>query len=189
MNVHTHSSTELGDQSSFARHNFDNHQAIIRSADAKAGVLLTVLLFVIASTIPLGRDVLPKLRWISGTAWMSSTVFIASYFALCCGFFWSLYLIAGVVSPRGARYYPSPKVGHDLLFYGHVLMHKDSAHYFDAVSKAPPELILRNLTDQVFELASIAQDKMAHLKRAQVPIRLALCAWLVNLTLGLWISR
>lgn len=35
----------------FARHNFDNHQALIRSSDTKAGVTVTIMVFLAASAL------------------------------------------------------------------------------------------------------------------------------------------
>ena len=60
--------------------------------------------------------------------------------------------------------------------------------YFNAISAATPELLLRNLTDQMFELAKICQDKMGHLNKARFPVLLLFCSWLVNLGVGLWIN-
>ena len=34
----------------FTRHNFDNHQALIRSSDTKAGVLVTIMVFLAQRT-------------------------------------------------------------------------------------------------------------------------------------------
>ena len=49
-------------QIAFARHNFEDQQALIRSADAKAGAFITLLLFLAAIVIPLGKEAVPKLR-------------------------------------------------------------------------------------------------------------------------------
>ena len=38
---------------------------------------------------------------------------------------------------------------------------RNADHYFHAVRKADSELLLRNLTDQIFELALISRKKMA----------------------------
>ena len=43
------SDSALDNQIQFARHNFDNHQALIRSADTKAGAAITIMAFLAAS--------------------------------------------------------------------------------------------------------------------------------------------
>ena len=174
---------------SFVQHNFDNHQALIRAADTKAGFLVTILLFLGASTIPLGKEVVPKLHLTYGVAGLLSCLYIVSYFALTLGFLWALNELYFVVAPRGASHYAAPRPGHDLVFYEHVLLHRDHNHYFASISEASPDLLLRNLTDQVFELAHICREKMTGLKKTKSPIRLAICAWLINIGMGLWIGR
>jgi len=173
----------------FARHNFDNHQAIIRAADTKAAVLTTLLLFLGASTIPLGKDAVPKLRWVWGQGAITSGVYLFSYLVFAATFAWSLVLVYRVVIPRGAAHYQSPRAGHDLLYYEHVLLHQDSAHYFESVGRASPDLILRNLTDQVFELAHICHEKITALHRARMLTAIVFCAWTANTVFGLWIVR
>jgi hypothetical protein len=182
-------STIRDDQFAFARHNFDNLQSLIRAADAKAGLYVTILFFLAASTIPLGKDVILKLRWVWCGGGFSGFVYLLSYFALATGFVWSLALIRGVVTPRPASHYLSPQAGHELHYYRHVLMHKDNSEYFDAVRSAAPELLLRNVTDQIFELAYICHEKMKAVHEARLPITIAFCAWVANIGLGLWIAR
>jgi hypothetical protein len=177
------------DRITFARHNFENHQALIRAADTKAGVLITLLLFLGASTIPLGRDVIPRLRWIVGGGALVSSGYLLSYAVLVVGFVSALIEVYNVVSPRGATNYAAPKAGHDLIFYEHVLLHRDNSEYFNAVYSASADLILRNLTDQVFQLAHICREKMDVLLRARRPVVLAFSAWVFNTILGFWIMR
>jgi hypothetical protein len=58
-----------------------------------------------------------------------------------------------------------------------------------AVLAASPELILRNLTDQIYELGHICRRKMDGLSGTTIPISIAFCAWVLNGALGLWIVR
>ena len=62
----------IQEQIDFAWHNFEDQQAIIRAADLKAGYLVTFLLFFGASTVPLGKDVIPKLEWFTPIADIAS---------------------------------------------------------------------------------------------------------------------
>jgi len=170
----------------FAWKNFEDQQAIIRAADLKAGYLVTFLLFFGASTIPLGREVFPKLRW-DGVGGLASGVYAASYGLSVMGFVWSMYLISHVMTPRVAKHQKEIKSGADLLYFGHVARFESSEKYFEAVSHADPELILRNITDQIFELAQIAKLKMDNLRAFSKSFKLTLVAWFISTAIGFWI--
>jgi hypothetical protein len=179
----------LDAQIQFARHNFDNHQNLIRFADAKAAAFLTLLVFLGASSFPVAKDAVPKLRFVIGGGALSSVFYLLSCLLFLTGFFWTLSLVYLVIRPRGARFYGSARPGHELMFFAHVTLHSSHEDYFTAVSSASPELLLENLTDQVFELTKICQEKMDFLNRARYPMFLAFCSWAANLVMGLWIIR
>src|SRR5215470_3953177 len=134
------------EQIEFAWHNFEDQQAIIRAADLKAGYLVPFLLFFGASTIPLGTEVVPKMRWGDTSGMIAAGLYILTYGLLTAGFVWSLILISRALTPRIARHHQTPREGSELLYYEHVLRHKDSGAYFEALSKAGPEQMLRNIT-------------------------------------------
>ena len=46
----------LGPQIEFARHVYDNQQAIIRQLDVKAGVFVTLLVFLASGALPHGGE-------------------------------------------------------------------------------------------------------------------------------------
>jgi hypothetical protein len=50
------SDQQLGQLILFARHNFDDYQALIRASDAKAGVLVTLMVFLAASSSQVSKD-------------------------------------------------------------------------------------------------------------------------------------
>jgi len=172
----------------FAWKNFEDQQAIIRAADLKAGYLVTFLLFFGASTIPLGREVFPKLRW-EGSGAMASVAYGASYVLSVIGFVWSMYLISHVMTPRAKKQHTEPKPGANLLFFGHVTKFENSDQYFEAVAKAEPEQLLRNITDQIFELAQIAKAKLDSLKAFSKSFQLTLVAWFISTAVGFWIMN
>jgi hypothetical protein len=177
----------IEEQIEFAWHNFEDQQAIIRAADLKAGYLVPFLLFFGASTIPLGTEVVPKMRWGDTAGLVASALYILTYLWLTVGFVWSLILISRAMTPRIARHHESPREGAGLLYYEHVLRHKDNQHYFEMVSKAGPEQILRNITDQVFELSLICKAKLDNLRGFAVSFKWTVVAWCVSTAIGFWI--
>lgn len=189
MSPATAPSSAIDAQIQFVRHNFDNHQSLIRFADTKAGAYVTLLVFLGASGIPLAKDAVKQLRWIVCGGVLTSGVYCASGLLFIASFLWTVYLVYRVIRPRGARHYVVARKGHDLLFYDHVLLHSDNEEYFNAVAAADGSLLLRNLTDQVFELAHICREKMHYLRNARLPIFLAFFAWVTNLVCGLRLVR
>lgn len=177
----------IEEQIEFAWHNFEDQQAIIRAADLKAGYLVPFLLFFGASTIPLGTEVVPKMHWSNTGGALAALLYIASYALLTVGFVWSLALISRAMTPRIAKHHKTPEKGSELLYYEHILRHKDSAEYFQAMSSAGPEQMLRNITDQVYELSQICKAKLDNLRGFAVSFKWTVVAWCVSTAIGFWI--
>lgn len=175
------------EQIEFAWRNFEDQQAIIRAADLKAGYLVTFLLFFGASTIPLGKDVIPKLDWANAMDDLASAVYLLTYLGLVVAFVWSLVLISRALTPQIAKNHDAPREGSGLLYYEHVIRHKDGAQYFEAVSSANPEQILRNVTEQVFALSQICKSKMDSLRAFAVSFKWTVVTWCVSTGIGFWI--
>ena len=72
-------------QIEFARHNYDNQQALIRQLDVKAGVFITLLVFLATGVLPGARDVSAKLHW-SGKGALTSWIYVATGLVLVVGF-------------------------------------------------------------------------------------------------------
>jgi pycsar effector protein len=183
------SSSALDDQLNFAWRNFEDQQAIIRAADLKAGYLVTFLLFFAASTIPLGESVFPKLHRTADVAGAIGLLYLVMYAGLAAAFLRSLYLISHVLMPRIARHHRSPKQGSELLYYEHVIRHTDSERYYAAVANATPDQLLRNVTDQVFELAQICKSKIDSLRSFSTSFKWTLLFWTLSTALGFVILR
>jgi len=177
----------MEDRVSFAWKNFDDQQAIIRAADLKAGYLVTFLLFFGASTIPLGKEVLPSLRWGNATQMLASGIYSLSYLIFASGFVWALYLISHVLMPRIARHHAKPATGRELLYYEHVVRYENSGAYYEAVAKVAPEEMLRNVTDQVYELSMICKTKIDALRAFSRAFEITLVAWFISTGIGFWI--
>jgi hypothetical protein len=178
----------LDKQVQFARHNFDNHQALIRASDTKAGATVTIMVFLAASALQISKDAVGKLHLQPSPVLLVSGVFVIAAIGLFISVLWSFIAVHRVLRPRGARFTTAQK-GRDLMWQHHVLLHQNNEEYFSAVSAASPELILRNLTDQIFELAHISKEKMDALRNARVFIWIGFASWAVLIASGLVLGR
>jgi len=174
-------------QLQFARHNFDNQQGLIRAADTKAAVYVTLLIFLGGSAVPLARDVVQRFHWSPCWPAIVSGLYVLSCVGFLIGFVLAAVFVHHVIKPRGARHYGEAQLGHEMHFFGHIKKYANNQKYFEAVASAQSDLLLRNLTDQIFELATICDEKMAGVAKARIPIFIAFCSWALNLSAGLWI--
>jgi len=175
-------------QIQFARHNFDNHQALIRSSDAKAGATVTIMVFLAASALQVSKDAIGRLHLEPCRVFLASFLFVLACVGLLVAVLWSFIAVYRVLRPRGARHTSAQK-GRELMWQDHVLLHKNNEEYFSAVRAASPELILRNLTDQVFELAHISSEKMKALAGVRFLIWIGFASWVVVIASGLLLER
>jgi hypothetical protein len=171
----------------FARHNFDNLQALIRASDTKAAVMVTIMVFLTASALQISKDAVAHLHHPCLTA-TGSGLFILAAVGLLVAVLWSFLAVHRVLRPRGARFTAAQK-GQDLMWQEHVLLHENNEVYFSAVQAATPGLILRNLTNQVFELAHISKEKMRALENSRRAIWLGFWSWVILIASGLILGR
>src|SRR5260370_9692819 len=174
----------MAERVGYAWKNFEDQQAIIRAADLKAGYLVTFLLFFGASTVPLGKEVLPALRWVSAREIAASGLYAASYLVFALGFARALYLISHVLTPRIARHHARPADGRELLYYEHVIRYENSTPYFEAMERVSPEEMLRNVTDQEYELEMICKAKVDSLRTFSQAFKITLMAWFISTGVG-----
>ena len=113
-----------------------------------------------------------------------TSIFILAAAGLFASVLWSFVVVFRVIRPRGARYTASQE-GHNLMWQDHVLLHENNEVYFSAVRVADRELILRNLTDQVYELAHISKEKMQALAKIRAVAWLGFGSWVVLIGSGL----
>jgi hypothetical protein len=181
-------SNDLDKQIQFARHNFDNHQALIRSSDTKAGATVTIMVFLAASGLQISKDAVGKLHLEPCSVALGSCLFVFSAVGLLISVLWSFVAVHRVLRPRGARFTPAQK-GRELMWQDHVLLHENNEEYFSSVKAASPELILHNLTDQIFELAHISSEKMRAITNVRALIWLGFTSWVVLIAAGLLLGR
>ncbi len=169
---------DLDTQIQFVRHNFDNQQALIRFADAKAGALITILIFLGASATPVAKDAARQLGWSTPTQEVLTAVFVISSLAFLAAFLGMLVRVLRLIAPHRTQH-TEAVAGQTLMYYEHVLLHRDNGAYYDAVRAAEKQLILRNTSDQVYELATILRGKMEQLTKARMLVAIAFVAWVV----------
>jgi len=139
-------SNDLDKQIQFARHNFDNHQSLIRASDAKAGATVTIMVFLAASALQISKEAIAKLHLRPCSVAIESGLFILASVGLLVSVLWSFIAAHRVLRPRGARF-TSPQKGRELMWQDHVLLHQNNEEYFSAVRTASPEVILRNTVE------------------------------------------
>jgi hypothetical protein len=179
---------DLDKQIQFARHDFDNHQSLIRASDAKAAATVTIMVFLAASALQISKDAILKLHTEPRSVLLASTLFALATIGLLVSVLWSFIAVHRVLRPRGARFTAAQR-GRELMWQDHVLLHQNSEEYFSAVRAASPELILRNLTDQIFELAHISKEKMDALTNIRVLIWLGFGSWVALIASGFLLGR
>jgi hypothetical protein len=179
---------DLDKQIQFARHNFDNHQSLIRLSDAKAVATVTIMVFLAASALQVTKDAIGKLHLRPCPAFLASVLFVVACIGLLVSVLWSFVAVHRVLRPRGARYTPAQK-GRELMWQDHVLLHQNNEEYFSAVCAASPELILRNLTDQIFELAHISSEKMKALAGTRTLMWIGFASWVVVIASAFLLER
>ena len=178
----------LDQQIQFARHNFENHQALIRFADTKAAAIITIVIFLGASGLQIAKEATHSLNFDTHAGLAVSIVFICSCVTFLLAFAWCLVRVEMTLMPRAGHTH-QPQAGRDILWQDHVLVHSSDQQYFDAVKKADSELLLRNLTDQIFELAHISRAKMVNIQQSRRASLWAAASWIVNMISALILLR
>lgn len=176
-------------QIQFARHHFDNLQSLIRFVDTKAGVIITVVIFLGATLIPVAKEAVSALH-----ASPCVVALAGGFFLACCAGFvialaWILFHVQQVLKPRGAQHYRQIVPGHELMWQDHVIAYQTNTGYFSAVRAASDEILLRNITDQIFELAHISKQKMDAFHQARMALWGAFFAWAGAIIFGVLILR
>ena len=176
-------------QIQFARHHFDNLQSLIRFIDTKAGVIITVVIFLGATLIPVAKEAVSALRINPRVAALVSGLFLAGCAGFVIALAWMLFHVQQVLKPRGAQHYRQILRGHELMWQDHVIAHQTNTGYFSAVRAASDEILLRNITDQIFELAHISKQKMDAFHQARMALWGAFFSWAGAIIFGVLILR
>ncbi|HKZ53158.1 MAG TPA: hypothetical protein VJ085_07760 [Candidatus Acidoferrales bacterium] len=169
----------------FARHNFDNLQSLARFGDTKAGSLVVIVIFLFGAGVGTVREAVihMALHQVSATLmaafWVSWAVFAIA------GIVITLIIIYEVVLVRGASHYSTVEIRRDLMYSEHVMLHPTNESYYQALTAMDPELELRNVSDQVYEIAHIVNAKMRGLREAQNGMKVCLLSWFIGIVFAL----
>lgn len=167
----------------FARHALDNLQSVIRFQDTKAGALTALVLLIGGVGYEHFQQGLGSLTFAPSPLlyWLEDLVFSVAWAVFWLAAVATLVrLLFLVVLPRSATHYAQPTKTRDLLFWGHILLHDSNESYYAAVQNVDEKVELRNVTDQVYELAHIVDAKVKALQEMRTYLIVVVISWLVG---------
>ncbi len=149
------------DKSEFALESFKNIQELIKFTDQKAGGVLVV----IGLELTVFLSCIDKLDFHKNylTLFSITTILLGMITAFLL--IYTLYIsVFKILRPRLANHYS----GYDLsLFYfNHLASMTDKTGMFDQFKNTDDDKILRNFTDQIFEVSKICNTKINELHKS-----------------------
>jgi hypothetical protein len=111
----SHTETQI----QFARHTYENHQAIIRLVDSKAAFVLTLLIFLSYTTFSFIKEALGRVSWTDASHRILGALLILTTVAFLAGLLLTLTSMQRVIIPRASRRQFQP--GRDLFFSSDVV--------------------------------------------------------------------
>ena len=146
------------------------------------------MVFLAVSALQISKDSVAKLHLHPCSVAVSSALFIFAAVGLLVSVVWTFVIVLTVLRPRGARY-TIPEKGRNLMWQEHVLLHESNGVYFSAVQAAAPELVLHNITDQIYELSHISREKMRALMKSRYSVAIGFCSWALLIGSGFLLGR
>jgi hypothetical protein len=175
----------------FARHAFENLQGLIRFADTKGGGIAVFVFALAATGIPMTTKGAEALRFRQPfPMYLPEILFLVTWICFSFASVLTLWkLLSKLILPRYARYRRHQDM-RQLLYWEHIKQFDSNDAYFENVRKMDEELELRNITDQVRELALIADTKMMHLASLKQSLFIIGISWSIGTTTTIYlISR
>jgi Pycsar effector protein len=168
----------------FARHNFENLQSLIRFADAKAGALAGYVFVLVGTGGNLFIKALDRFH-LSGSFWRGvlDTIFCIGWTAfLAIAAVVVLRRLLGVVLPRSAEHYDKVDHSRNIMYWEHIALRANNEAYAQDVARCDNATELRNLSDQVYELAKIVGAKMKAVDSVRSPVIWMTLSWVVGIS-------
>jgi hypothetical protein len=160
----------------FLQYTHQDQQATIRLLDAKAGVFVTLLVFLITGGLPLVKDVCSHLVWV-GPAKVLSVAYALSAGLTIFSFILTTFAVHHVIRPRGSEH---RGVMHGVMFFDDILKHRGPEHFHATAKDASDEALVKNLTTGIFNLSRIVQRKTVALDLAKWPTLATFVLWSIN---------
>ena len=164
----------------FLQYAHQDLQAMIRLLDAKAGVFVTLLVFLIAGVLPLVKDVSARLVWTGPTKFIS-WAYAISFLTMILVFVATVIAVHYVIRPRSSD---RPGIMRGVMFYADVLGHSGPEHYDHIAKEVSDEALLKDLTTGIFNLSRIVERKTRALHIAKWPTLATFVVWAVNTSIA-----
>jgi hypothetical protein len=153
---------------------------MIRLLDTKAGVFVTLLVFLITGGLPLVKDVCTRLVW-TGPPKFISWMYAISFLAMILAFITTVFAVHHVIRPRSSDH---KGIMRGVMFYADVLGHSGPEHYNEIAKEVSEEALLKNLTTGIFNLSKIVERKNLALRIAKWPTFATFVLWAVNTSIA-----
>lgn len=145
----------------FALESFKNIQELIRFIDQKSGAVLLVAGLILTVFLELSKALVLNLNNPSYAGLFTFTFGVSTALLLIYVIYLSIFKI---LIPRLAKHY----VGSDLslIYFNHLASMIDKTVVFEQFNKLNGDSILKNLTDQIFEISKILDTKIIELNKS-----------------------
>lgn len=145
----------------FALESFKNIQELIKFIDQKSGAVLLVSGLILTVFLEFSKVLVFNFESFS----YASVVTFAFGLTTSASLIYTIYLsIFRILRPRLAMHYYGNE--YSLLYFNHLSTMSDKPTMLEEFKKLDDESILKNLTDQIFEVSKVLDTKVAELHNA-----------------------
>ncbi len=149
------------DKVQFALESFKNIQDLIKFIDQKSSAVLVVAGLILTTLVEFSTDLVYTTKQLS-------------FFSLCSFIFglvtvlllvYVIYIsIIEILRPRLAQHYTGSEIS--LIYFNHLASVSDKTIMFNNFDTLTVDLILKNITDQIFEISRILNKKIIELHKS-----------------------
>lgn len=163
-------------QLEFAWHTFEHQQRTIRHLASKAGVFVGLPIFLLTDLLSVARETGSRLHWY-GKGMILSWTYVGSFAVFGISLLFTIWSVQQVIRPRVSSKAPSET---GLIFQRDILTYSGPQAYHEALAQTSEHVLLRDLTEQVFELVQIIKAKTHALRLAWLPTIFCVLSALLN---------
>ncbi len=143
------------EQQEFALECFKNTQELIRFVDQKSGAVLVVSGLILTVFLEISKALIFQFQPISWAGFLTFLFGTTTTLLLIYVIYISIFKI---LRPRLAKHYAATELS--LLYFNHLAQVNDKSAMFMQFKKLDDDVILQNITDQVFEISKILDNKI-----------------------------